>query len=718
MASRVSGAGTALAAAALLAVSLATSAWWAGHPTINGQPRRMQDIFVGLHGAELCNTGGDGTCKAMPLPAGFETIAYAELATTGLLILAVLAMAALVWTRHDRRRTLAKLCVPLVGIAGILAGFLLIQGPSRQAAVPVGFGMYVFWAGAGLSIIASVLALRELPLPRMQLAPARQSAAAVGGLASNPRVDLDALKQEDQLRPSQLRPEPMLGRAPPSPGVQSPGGILPGPSGPLGALGGSGPKPLFASAPQLRPLYEATPNQGGTGGFVPRHAAPIAMAAPAPVPRHQISAHAGIPTPASIQAQRPVTVAGVAPGSPLPQIPMAPRGKGPSVAPPPAHSSSPSSARPSPTRPPPARSNPTLGAAVAPPPPNATLAQPPRPAPLQPGRMTGDEGKGSDQDDRDQRDRDRRDHDQRDRDERDSNEGESENETIDREFDAAATYAVDPVPAPRKPPAPSVPRRSAAPSVPPRSVAPSVPPRNAAPNVPPRNAAPSVPPRSAAPSVPPRSAAPSAPLRKVPFAAQPATPASLLVEREEIDTDLQHQAVGEHELPSPSFETSTEESTAFEPPPRSPEVSVESTSMSAPPRPATATATAVTMTNAPPPDDDELMTMAREKISITGTDISIAVPGNAPPGPTSSVIDAPLPPRSAAPTPAPIVTPPPEPAPPAKISMSTALDSLPPPSEKQAASSGPSPACPQCESPMAWVEAHLRFYCKSCKMYF
>jgi hypothetical protein len=55
---------------------------------------------------------------------------------------------------------------------------------------------------------------------------------------------------------------------------------------------------------------------------------------------------------------------------------------------------------------------------------------------------------------------------------------------------------------------------------------------------------------------------------------------------------------------------------------------------------------------------------------------------------------------------------------PTKVPISTAPSSLPPPSEKQSATSGPSPACPQCESPMAWVEEHLRFYCKSCKMYF
>jgi len=53
---------------------------------------------------------------------------------------------------------------------------------------------------------------------------------------------------------------------------------------------------------------------------------------------------------------------------------------------------------------------------------------------------------------------------------------------------------------------------------------------------------------------------------------------------------------------------------------------------------------------------------------------------------------------------------------PAKLVISTAPDSLPPPKETQEA--GPAPACPQCESPMAWVEEHLRFYCKSCRMYF
>jgi hypothetical protein len=53
------------------------------------------------------------------------------------------------------------------------------------------------------------------------------------------------------------------------------------------------------------------------------------------------------------------------------------------------------------------------------------------------------------------------------------------------------------------------------------------------------------------------------------------------------------------------------------------------------------------------------------------------------------------------------------------IPVSTAPHSLPPPQDDKAATaSGPTPACPQCEAPMVWVDEHLRFYCKSCRMYF
>lgn len=52
-----------------------------------------------------------------------------------------------------------------------------------------------------------------------------------------------------------------------------------------------------------------------------------------------------------------------------------------------------------------------------------------------------------------------------------------------------------------------------------------------------------------------------------------------------------------------------------------------------------------------------------------------------------------------------------------KIPLSTASPTLPPPKESVAAV-GPSPACPQCEAPMAWVDEHLRFFCSQCRMYF
>jgi hypothetical protein len=73
---------------------------------------------------------------------------------------------------------------------------------------------------------------------------------------------------------------------------------------------------------------------------------------------------------------------------------------------------------------------------------------------------------------------------------------------------------------------------------------------------------------------------------------------------------------------------------------------------------------------------------------------------------------SPLPPLAPAPS-APAVRDRPMP----KLPISTAPDSLPPPRDSKP-TSGPSPACPQCEAPMAWVEEHLRFYCKSCRMYF
>jgi hypothetical protein len=53
-----------------------------------------------------------------------------------------------------------------------------------------------------------------------------------------------------------------------------------------------------------------------------------------------------------------------------------------------------------------------------------------------------------------------------------------------------------------------------------------------------------------------------------------------------------------------------------------------------------------------------------------------------------------------------------------KLPISTAPDSLPPPKAADEDEQQDGPACPQCESAMGWVDEHLRFYCKSCRMYF
>jgi hypothetical protein len=104
----------------------------------------------------------------------------------------------------------------------------------------------------------------------------------------------------------------------------------------------------------------------------------------------------------------------------------------------------------------------------------------------------------------------------------------------------------------------------------------------------------------------------------------------------------------------------------------------------------------------------EIETIAREKISSRDLAVGDSTsPVIIPPGATRSEIEE----LGEAPT---------ERAPStvAKIPVSTAPESLPPPKKADAAVSGPTPACPQCEAPMAWVEEHLRFYCKSCRMYF
>ncbi|MBA3498907.1 MAG: hypothetical protein H0T65_00945 [Deltaproteobacteria bacterium] len=198
--------------------------------------------------------------------------------------------------------------------------------------------------------------------------------------------------------------------------------------------------------------------------------------------------------------------------------------------------------------------------------------------------------------------------------------------------------------------------------------------------------------------------------KPAPRAPTPRPPTRLLAEDAAVDTDVSQQAIDEHSPATETFDTATNESTSFAQKPEKP-------------------VTSTMQTQSAPEDtgDDELMTAAREKVSRTDLELPTVrpptetspstppAPDTEPPAPTAELPDQEKPPVES--------EQPMEPAAPTerastKVPISTAPDSLPPPTEKQAAASGPSPACPQCEAPMAWVEAHLRFYCKSCKMYF
>src|SRR5262245_60685062 len=92
MSSRVGGA-VALAAAALLAVSMLT-AWWSGHPTAGGHEQEAKTVFTTLLGATGCNTGGDGRCQELTdlLPGGFKTTAFVEFMVVGVSALLAIAL--------------------------------------------------------------------------------------------------------------------------------------------------------------------------------------------------------------------------------------------------------------------------------------------------------------------------------------------------------------------------------------------------------------------------------------------------------------------------------------------------------------------------------------------------------------------------------------------------------------------------------------------------
>ncbi len=350
----------ALVAAVLLAISIATNAWFSGHPTLDGKRFDRKTANIGLLTANQCNYTDDeeSDCKHLALGGSFAITRYVELGFTGILTLSLLLFAV------TRRKGFAKIVLVAAAAAAVMSIVLLISGPDLKTggvnSMPLGYGFFLFFGGTALAIGSGVLAMlpQGAPTPRfLAPLPTQQPRPSQPG-----GFDVHALLAEDSLRPSVVHgPEPMMGRP------QSPGGALPGP-GPLIPPSGSN-QPLFQSAPQLRPLYEAT---GGAGFTPPSQPVQFPTRGPTPMGHAAVSAALGLDTPPPV----------VAP--PAPKLPPPPtRTKMMSAAPPipaiPAR-------RPPPpmTRPPPPSSPTKMSAAVPPP------QMPVVPPPQMPRAMTED----------------------------------------------------------------------------------------------------------------------------------------------------------------------------------------------------------------------------------------------------------------------------------------------------------------------------------------
>ena len=265
----------ALIAAVLLLVSLAVS-WWSGAPTVDGHERHTQEVKIDLLKSEGCNVEGDETCQHVPLGGGFKTVEVIELIAAIATALATASLGLTALLLHPLRTRLAKpaligAAVVAVGAIALLAISPDVVAKGHDVTVPIG-------AGAFLAIVGSLGAIGGAIIGRRAIVPRRAAAPQPMLPPQAPQAfDVQALLREDALRPSDLGP--MHGRPPPSPG-----GTLPGPSGPLSPMNGQ-PAPLFSSAPQLRPLYEMP-----GAGFVPPAAPPLPTRAPTPVARSEFLA--------------------------------------------------------------------------------------------------------------------------------------------------------------------------------------------------------------------------------------------------------------------------------------------------------------------------------------------------------------------------------------------------------------------------------------------
>jgi hypothetical protein len=719
MSSRVAGAGLALIAVALLAVSIATPtvlpaqlSLFAGHPTVAGHVRETQDVYVGFYAARLCNSGGDGTCKsADAATTAYRMAGYAELALTGLLAGIAVALALLTLRKSEQRKTFAALVWSVGALALAGAGALILLGPFHDASAPLGIGMALHGAGIVLAMLAGVLARRRPPPIRLRVA--ERSSQPVTALPT---------AQALGMRPPQATPRPAPAAYPAMGSMGSMGSSEGDPSSdPFGAAYHTGDRLPFATS-QLRPLYEVPPVQGGTGGLLPIERPAMPAHPPAPIPRAALNPAPGMPLSLPFGA-------GEYRSMPRPMPADEPTAMGPQVAPVPADEPVAMGVpfaieELTPMAPPPVVEELRPAGKTLPPPTPALRAKPPSTPPLPPQAVAPQEppraapaGKT----------------------------GSKPRTQIslvppmpDNDLPIApptAQIAADPGPEPHATELALFPRAETPLAPPPAPVA-------AAPPPPRERRESQLPPplRGKEPTRPPLKAAVPMPERATRSAPSPTRPPPIAPR-----------------IPPPRPTVAT----AVPPIPPIPAIPLIPPIPSPPIRRAETDVTdpegrADTSSDADPNTVSRVPIEVGDYISQTNVSVSVpspeeidaAVAGAGSDGRTGGVLDTspsgepvatdhardamasaaaiasrptvvmpeqqlPIMPIAVAPPISPVVRDRPMP----KLPISTAPDSLPPPRDNKQAS-GPSPACPQCEAPMAWVEEHLRFYCKSCRMYF
>jgi hypothetical protein len=760
MSSRVAGASLALIAAAVLAVSVATPAvlpgelaLFAGHPTVDGHTRTRQEVHVGLYGAQVCNPGGDDTCTSHVPASTFRITALSTLGATAFLIMAAVILAILTLRKSEARHGAGKLVrfLSLIAIAGV--GVLIFLEPAPKGTVPIGFGMGLFGGGVAAALLASVIALRPPPPIKLRVAERGSHAVPVmrslptqrSGPVQRPLPTSQPARFDD--RRADPGPEPWASRdaraVPPS------SADFTDSSEPFAHPLANADNAVSSPVPQLRPLYEASPQQGGTGGLLPIERPAMPSRPPTPVSRSVLNEVAGLPTapPPPAERSKPKTLPPPTFGARAqpPSVPPPPdaRRKPPSVPPPFDVRAKPPSVPPPPDAPhvagppivPPSLAPSPIAASPAPSPPSPpsppsidtphvamTPIGPPHVAtpPIAPPPFTAP--------------------------------------VTGPSVNAPPMVVLPPGSAPRTqislvPPMPEndppiapptaqvVSSRTASPPDAPnlfsRPETPLAPPPSP-PAAPPqsRRDRPSQP-RSQRESQPPRPGRESQPPRP-----GRASQASLQPPRDPSSPRAMRAAVP---MPDRSGRSAPEPRPSQPPPsvrPPSPRPTISTPVVPPPafasPIPAIPPIPAVpavpdlprlpeTEVTATDPtdrvaDDSDLdhPTIARVPIEITennsNTTVSPAMPV---PEDLDAAEDTIAPPgsRPMTTTLAGAVPPVPLVRDRSKLPVTTAPTSLPPPRDSRQ-SSGPSPACPQCESPMAWVEEHLRFYCKSCRMYF